>query len=106
MNWRDLSEGDHVRVTFELPVDLVSESYLILGSIDDGVAVDATVADAATWELLDPPLRVGRAQYKPSEESCDVLATHGGLAWVKFDNETHRVTTSDLLVNIDEEPKP
>lgn len=85
-NWRDLKPGDRVRVTFEEPVH---------------------GADAATWELLSRPLKVGPAKFKMCGVLCDVLALHGKWAWIKYVN-TGVVGTSlaEMLVNIDEEPQP
>ena len=87
MNWRDLKAGDRVRVTFEAELgapcgELVS-IYLLDGS-DEKTVISQGEADAATWELLDPPLRVGSAVYRPNKRRCEVLAIHDGLAWVRY----------------------
>lgn len=109
MNWRDLKPDNLVRVTFEMPVRRVAENYLTLGGddIDVKLVVDEKPADAAKWELLPKPLKIGRAKHWPSGHSCQVLAIHEGLAWIVFDLSGDYATRSVChLENIDEEPQP
>ena len=85
MNWRDLKPGDRVRVTFEIDVTLVGDNFVLLGDNDDRVTVEGTPADTATWEVIDPPFRVGPAEYRPAKKRCEVLAFANGFAWVRYD---------------------
>lgn len=111
MNWRDLKPGDRVRVTFEASVSFACQSSINL-TLDpaDNEAETSFIdveADAATWELLPKPLRVGLAKFKTSGVLCDVLALYGEWAWVKCSNSGGvRTSLAENLVNIDEEIQP
>ena len=106
MNWRDLKPGDRVRVTFEIDVTLVGDNFVLLGDNDDRVTVEGTPADTATWELLDPPLKVGLAEFKHNGLSCQVLAIYERVAWIKYWHGGYDTIPINHLVNIDEEPQP
>lgn len=88
-NWRDLKYGDRVRVTFEAPVSFVCKSNINLTLDPDDYEAETsftyTEANAATWELLDPPLKVGTAEHLPTKKRCAVLALADGFAWVRYD---------------------
>ena len=110
MNWKDLKPGDRVRVTFEADVVERNEYGVELnlsGLCNVVTSIDRNEADAATWELLDPPLRVGRAKFRINNAPCEVLAIHGDVAWIKYDDSGgYNTVAAPILINIDEEPQP
>lgn len=108
MNWRDLKPGDRVRVTFEAPVSFVCKSSICLAldptEDEEETSFTYTEANAATWELLEPTLRVGRAKFKHTGTGCQVLAINENAAWIKHDRGGYDTFMTEYLENIDEEP--
>jgi hypothetical protein len=85
-NWRNLQAGQRVRVTLDAEVQNVRPTYIHLGLPTGWLPkIRSEHADAATWEVIDPPLRVGPAEYRPAKKRCEVLALANGFAWVRYD---------------------
>lgn len=104
-NWREIPDGQRVRVTFEADAYDASKFGITLalaGSKESRTELFASEADAATWELIDPPLRVGPAEFRRNSNRVTVLAVHRGRVWVQFPYDLRYEVDAALLRNISE----